>query len=183
MFHLLCILFPQHSHVQEHHSGERLVGPGLQHRRRVRQPSRRSAHLHQNRLQQGERASPRGEIFHGTRFRSVISALSVAFVEETRTQIRNYKRLNPLTSTVEFISLPALCAERRSTESSHPFFSCWSQGAAAFFLFFPGKLLQKKKRTGVSDVPIFMQTYSGLLHDIFSVDILVQCRPCMRLFM
>ena len=34
-----------------------LLGPGLQHRGGVRQSSRRPAHLHQNRLQQGERTS------------------------------------------------------------------------------------------------------------------------------
>lgn len=56
--HVVLHLSPkQHSEVQNRHSGERLVGPGVQHRGRFWQPSRRSAHLHQNHLQQGETTS------------------------------------------------------------------------------------------------------------------------------
>lgn len=57
--HCFALFTHQRSEVQNRHSGERLVWPRLQHRGRVRQPSRRSAHLHQNHLQQGETASTR----------------------------------------------------------------------------------------------------------------------------
>lgn len=53
-FTVFCSVARQHSQIQNGHFGERLVGPGLQHRGGVREPSRRSARLHQNHLQQGE---------------------------------------------------------------------------------------------------------------------------------